>query len=449
MEIGSTVKSFSEIRNSQLEDREVSDELLRIEAELVRESFEFAGELTDPLSAVPQISMQEALDNRRSETFRPDLGGMTEAIIEQHGFPALLIRNGMYVEPRLQSWRNRLDPHRDKINGSVAKVGRIELVRNGRASMVATGWLIDEETIVTNRHVARAFSHIEQQGHPIMTGYQVRIDFLEEHGSDRAAEFGIDQVKFVDLADRDVDLAFLRLERSAARRLSLEPVPVKDSFDDVEFVGVVGYSAFDTRNSTADQLRIFDNIFEVKRLAPGKIISDLRGRNAFQHNATTLGGKSGGLVMDLRTGCAIGLHFGGREGEANFAVKPKSILDRAARISVRVVACGDEAGTRDYSAGAGRSGDSSLETPTGGKPASYADRGGFDPHFLGRGQLTVPFPKLNRLQAAAAAPVHGGGNVLNYRHFSVVMNRKRRLAYYSAVNIDGSQLWAFRRGNDK
>ena len=393
--------------------------------------------------------MQEALDNRRAGAFTSDFSGIAEAIIERHGFPALLVRNGMYVEPRLQSWRNRLNPHREKINRSIAKVGRIELVRNDRASMLATGWLIDEETIITNRHVARAFSHIRRAGFPIAAGFQVRIDFLEEHGSSRAEEFGIDQVKFVDLDDPDVDLAFLRLERSAARRLSLEPVPVKDGFDDVDFVGVVGYPAFDARNSTADQLRIFDNIFEVKRLSPGRIISDLRGRNAFQHNATTLGGGSGGIVMDVKTGCAVGLHFGGREGQANFAVKPKSILDRAVRNNVRVIGCGDLQGGRDRPEGPKGPAGGDLETPTGGAPASYADRDGFDPHFLGRGRLTVPLPKLNRLQVAAAAPVSGGGQVLNYRHFSVVMNAKRRLAYYSAVNIDGSQLWSIRRGEDR
>lgn len=449
MKIDSEIKSLAEIRRSQVEDQEVVDELLNSESELRRESFESAGELAEPLTAAPQMSMQEALDNRRAGMVGLDFGIWTEAIIEQHGFPALLVRNGRYVEPRLQSWRRRLNPHRENINGSIVKVGRIELVHNGRASMVATGWLIDEETIITNRHVARAFSHVGRPGHPIAAGFQVRIDFLEEHGSDRAAEFGIDQVKFVDLEDNDVDLAFLRLERSAARRLSVEPVPVKDSFDDVEFVGVVGYPAFDTRNSTADQLRIFENIFEVKRLSPGRIISDLLGRNSFQHNATTTGGASGGLVMDVRTGCAIGLHFGGREGEANVAVKPKSILDRAARNRVRVIACGDLGPDRYVSDRPSASAVDALETPTGGAPASYADRDGFDPHFLGRGKLAVPLPKLNRLQTATAAPVSGGGHVLNYRHFSVVMNSRRRLAYYSAVNIDGSRLWAFRRGNDR
>ena len=449
MKISNRAMTVAEIRQTQVEDSEVVDELVSLEVDLQQEAAETVTDLAESLEGAPRSTIADALENWSSDTLPADFGGMTEAIIERHGFPALLVQNGRYAEPRLRSWQRRLNPHRDIINTAISKVGRIELVRNGRAQMLATGWLLDEDTIITNRHVARGFSHIQRAGHPIKAGHKVRIDFLEEHDSDRAAEFGIDQVTFVDLSDRDVDLALLRLDRNAARRLSMEPISVKDGFDDVEFVGVIGYPAFDTRNSTSDQIRIFDDIFEVKRLSPGKIISDLRGRNAFQHNSTTLGGNSGSAVIDVKTGCAVGLHFGGREGMANFAVKPKAILDRAAQANVGIVPCGNQqAGGRRRGSRVGAD-SAGFETPTGGSPRSYSDRDGFDPHFLGDSGMTVPLPKLNRLQRADVAPVKGGGHVLNYRHFSVVMNAKRRLAYYAAVNIDGSQLWAFKRGRDR
>ena len=41
-----------------------------------------------------------------------------------------------------------------------------------------------------------------------------------------------------------------------------------------------------------------------------------------------------------------------------------------------------------------------------------------------------------------------GGNVLHYTHFSIVMSKSRRLAYYTVVNIDGNQLKKVGR-NDK
>lgn len=68
---------------------------------------------------------------------------------------------------------------------------------------------------------------------------------------------------------------------------------------------------------------------------------------------------------------------------------------------------------------------------------SFTNRRGYDPAFLG--VLRVPLPKLKRPAAADAPAVRGGGNVLLYTHFSVVMSKSRRLARYTAVNIDGAR----------
>ena len=48
------------------------------------------------------------------------------------------------------------------------------------------------------------------------------------------------------------------------------------------------------------------------------------------HDATTLGGNSGSVVMDLATGQAVGLHFGGYEGDRNMAVQAPVVADRLA-----------------------------------------------------------------------------------------------------------------------
>ena len=47
----------------------------------------------------------------------------------------------------------------------------------------------------------------------------------------------------------------------------------------------------------------------------------------FRHDATTLGGNSGSVVVDLASGKAIGLHFGGIEGERNEAVQAPVLAD--------------------------------------------------------------------------------------------------------------------------
>jgi endonuclease G len=75
----------------------------------------------------------------------------------------------------------------------------------------------------------------------------------------------------------------------------------------------------------------------------------------------------------------------------------------------------------------------------------YSNRNGYDASFLGNGQRRVPLPKLTSamLKDAAintkAAPGDAEPHVLRYHHYSVVHNKSRRTAYFTAVNIDGRQ----------
>ncbi|MET0725230.1 MAG: DNA/RNA non-specific endonuclease [Leifsonia sp.] len=65
----------------------------------------------------------------------------------------------------------------------------------------------------------------------------------------------------------------------------------------------------------------------------------------------------------------------------------------------------------------------------------------FDPDFLG-----VPVPLPHRAVAAAADPETD--TLLHYVHFSVDLDRDRRLALVTGVNIDGSELVDLERGDD-
>ncbi len=80
----------------------------------------------------------------------------------------------------------------------------------------------------------------------------------------------------------------------------------------------------------------------------------------------------------------------------------------------------------------------------------YSNRKGYDPNFLG---IAVPLPVLTdeqRRSAAKNSKARSGedSTVLPYHHFSIVMNRRRQLAYYTAVNIDGARSRDLRRTKD-
>ena len=83
----------------------------------------------------------------------------------------------------------------------------------------------------------------------------------------------------------------------------------------------------------------------------------------------------------------------------------------------------------------------------------YTTRRGYDPNFLGTGNRRVSLPRLSdEMKAKAAVNRQANGSnkhVLPYHHYSVVMNKERRLAFYTAVNIDGNLSHRIRREPDK
>jgi endonuclease G, mitochondrial len=82
----------------------------------------------------------------------------------------------------------------------------------------------------------------------------------------------------------------------------------------------------------------------------------------------------------------------------------------------------------------------------------YTKRGGYDPDFLGTGPHSVPLPILPdplRAQVSTISGTVSEPHVLRYHHFSVVMNRERALAFFTAVNIDGRLSRRLKRERDR
>ncbi|MDI2589726.1 DNA/RNA non-specific endonuclease [Psychrobacillus sp. NEAU-3TGS] len=77
----------------------------------------------------------------------------------------------------------------------------------------------------------------------------------------------------------------------------------------------------------------------------------------------------------------------------------------------------------------------------------YEGSTGYDTQFLGD-DYEVPHPMFRSDLEQDVAQLKDGSNVLHYTHFSIVMSKSRRLAYYTVVNIDGNQLMKIGR-NDK
>lgn len=133
------------------------------------------------------------------------------------------------------------------------------------------------------------------------------------------------------------------------------------------------------------------------------------------------------MVLDLATGGAVGVHFSGELEEANYAVTAKRVLNYLARLKLKasIISPVDLPGTDEVP----------IEEAS---VASYTDRRGFETAFLGsRAKVPLPEPKKPR-DILSFKVGSRRATVLPYTHFSVAMNKRRKLCAWSAVNIDGS-----------
>lgn len=73
--------------------------------------------------------------------------------------------------------------------------------------------------------------------------------------------------------------------------------------------------------------------------------------------------------------------------------------------------------------------------------STLKSRPGYKANFLGTGKFSVPLPKIPAALKPRVAMLKGNArqSELKYFNYSVVMNKERRLAFFSCVNIDGGK----------
>ncbi|MEP0873520.1 DNA/RNA non-specific endonuclease [Trichocoleus desertorum AS-A10] len=107
-------------------------------------------------------------------------------------------------------------------------------------------------------------------------------------------------------------------------------------------------------------------------------------------------------------------------------------------ITVRIPGLNGSVGNSSVPSNSIDSGRAEAVTPD----PNYLNRKGYDPNFLS--DFTLPIPKVTDRalgeRATLLNPARGADPYeLKYEHFSIVINRTRKMAYVTAVNIDGQQ----------
>ena len=286
---------------------------------------------------------------------------VSESVVALTGRPVLLVRGDTFETPVLRTWASRSSAARSKLEAALPSVGCVELA-NSEGDFVGTGWVVADDVVITNRHVAETFARKTSRGFAIATTLSgqpldVRVDFREEfQGVREPYEVTVKKVLFVETNPRNPDVALLKLAPGA-------PLPDPIAFGEdpkvKQYVAVVGYPARDPDIPIDVANRYFGNVYDVKRLSPGQVMKTTNDEPAFvfSHDCTTLGGSSGSVVVDLESGKAVGLHFAGAYRTANYAIKASAAEE-----------CAQDRSGRDPA----RAGD--PEEAQGGRPETDAFR---------------------------------------------------------------------------
>lgn len=422
-----------------------------------------------------------------------------EAIILPGERPVVDIRHGTFEIPEEPFAHFGTPLIRLTIEKVLPAIGRIELPGHPTLPYGGTGFVVGEKLLMTNRHVAEIFTRgIGREGLSFRSGRSAGIDFLKEVDSSASQFFTVNEILMIhpywDMALLSVqgleDIEPLKLMTTIphdlhGREVAVIGYPAMDPRNEVELQNRLFRSRYNVKRLQPGKFR------GVKEI-------DSYGHpvTAITHDSSTLGGNSGSAVIDVRTGMVAALHFAGIYLKANYAV-PSHDLSRDGRViesgvqfdgepqpgdtgwenywsmadpvskeelgsDGNAVQANDPASTLAQTSAAwtvpleitvsvGGGSRISVDPVKGSvlspgtavidlqekmvepyRDRDYRNRTGYDEGFLG---VDVPLPEVS--DDTILSRLEDGVTLIPYKNFSLVMHKKRRLALFTAANIDG------------
>ena len=294
--------------------------------------------ITERLAQQPEIDEAVAFESTTGAS-PPRPQRTLETIVMESGRPAIPIKADRpsyadaFIDDASKHVIDELKRAEPLINPLIPLIGRIDVSNYpiSGVSYVGTGWQIEPNVIVTNRHVAQLIAKHDGRKFVFIRGafgnpLEVSVDYKHELQTTTQDSVTIEEVIWIEENTSKADIAFLKIaDRSDGNHQNkIELADVDASPGDP--VAVIGYPARGQRDAIPNQQlmdQIYRGVYDIKRIAPGMMDDNSQGWAT--HDCTTLGGKSGSPVVDLKTGKAVALHFAGLYMIENYAV-PASIV---------------------------------------------------------------------------------------------------------------------------
>jgi hypothetical protein len=261
-----------------------------------------------------------------------------ESVLRTRGRPALRME-GVRIEPLdaelhpgCEMWRDMLGDHELDIAAAAGATGavRVRDIGASREWVQGSAWLVAPDLVVTNRHVlfpprtpalARRRPGAATSA-AFLGDFSLTIDFAFDHGMPRAGECIALDVPFVSEERDPVDVALIRIVRPPSFEVCMDALPLRTGSAGMSGLYVVGHPG--RMASVPEEVSaVFGTPDERKRVSLGEAM-DGTGADLF-HDASTIGGYSGGCVVGFGSRSVIGLHYYGDSVRGNRAITSEAL----------------------------------------------------------------------------------------------------------------------------
>ena len=269
-----------------------------------------------------------------------------EAVLQVRGRPALRVEQRLETiddekHPGSAFWRPFFNEHELRLVEVASAAGAVVAKdKSGKPPWVqGTAWLVAHDLVLTNRHVlfpppngialARRVSGAATTAR-FRTDMEVRIDFAHDNGPSRNMVYAVEDIPFVSEEEDPVDVALIRVKPTPTQSCPM-PRPLSLANDGLtsSYVYVVGHPGAVSK-VPASVMAVFGTPDERKRVSFGEVMKgSAQPERELLHDASTIGGYSGGCVLAFGSEAVAALHYYGHPLSGNRAFTAAALRSHA------------------------------------------------------------------------------------------------------------------------